>query len=153
MNDDELRRLLSDAVSDIEPDDRLDQIRASVHADPQVVPMSRTRPWRYAAVGVAATVAVIGGVAWAAGDLPGRHQADDGTPVGPGPSSRHTTPDTPVSSPTHRDVDAPRRPRRARRRTPSTTSARTRPASRSSSASSTADRAPTADPAPTAGTC
>jgi hypothetical protein len=102
MNDDELRRLFSDAVSDIEPDDRLDQIRASVHPDPQVVPMSRTRSLRYAAVGVAATVAVIGGVAWATGALPGGNQADDGTPVGPGPSSRHTasTPSTPVSSPT-----------------------------------------------------
>jgi Immunoglobulin-like domain of bacterial spore germination len=102
MNDDELRRLFSDAVSDVEPDDRLDQIRASVHPDPQVVPMSRTRSWRYAAVGVAATVAVIGGVAWATGGLPGGNQADDGIPVDPGPSSRHTasTPTTSVSSPT-----------------------------------------------------
>ena len=42
-----LRRLLSDAVSDIEPRDRLAEIRASVHPDPQVVPMSRPRPWLY----------------------------------------------------------------------------------------------------------
>ena len=38
-DDDQLRRLLSDAVSDIEPRDRLAEIRASVHPDPQVVPM------------------------------------------------------------------------------------------------------------------
>jgi hypothetical protein len=98
MNDDQLRRLFSDAVSDVEPDDRLDQIRASVHPDPQVVAMSRTRPWRYAALGVAATVAVIGGVAWATGSLPGGNQADNGTPVGPGPSSHHST--SPVTPPT-----------------------------------------------------
>lgn len=102
MNDDELRRLFSDAVSDVEPEDRLDQIRASVHADPKVVPMSRTRSWQYAAAGVAATVAVIGGVAYATGDLPGSHQADNTTPVHPGPPSHRPTspPTTPVSSPT-----------------------------------------------------
>jgi hypothetical protein len=102
MNDDELRRLLSDAVSDVEPEDRLDQIRAAVNSDPKVVPMSRPHPWRYAAVGVAATLAVIGGVAYAAGDLPGSHQADNTTPVHPGPSSHHPTspPTTPVSAPT-----------------------------------------------------
>lgn len=102
MNDDELRRLLSDAVSEVEPEDRLDQIRAAVHPDPKVVPMSRPRPWRYAAVGVAATLAVIGGVAYAAGALPGSNQANHTTPVHPGPSRHHPTspPPTPVSSPT-----------------------------------------------------
>jgi hypothetical protein len=98
-DDDQLRRLLSDAVSHVEPHDRLAQIRGSVRADPEVVPMSRPRPWRYAVIGVAATVAVIGGVAFASGALPGNNNADDHTPVGPGPSSNHTTaPVTPPSS-------------------------------------------------------
>jgi hypothetical protein len=94
-DDDQLRRLLSDAVSDIEPHDRLAQIRDSVRSDPKVVPMSRPRSWM-AVVGVAAAVAVIGGVAFAAGALQGNN--DDHTPVGTGPSSRHST--TPVTPPT-----------------------------------------------------
>jgi hypothetical protein len=95
-DDDQLRRLLSDAVSDIEPQDRLAQIRDSVRSDPKVVPMSRPRSW-ITVVGVAAAVAVIGGVAFAAGALQGNNNADDSTPVGPGPS-RHTT--APVTPPT-----------------------------------------------------
>jgi hypothetical protein len=64
MNDDErLRRLVSDAVSDIEPEDRIAQIRSSVRPDPTVVPMSRSRSW-YAAAGIVATAAVIGVVAY-----------------------------------------------------------------------------------------
>jgi hypothetical protein len=96
-DDDQLRRLLSDAVSDIEPQDRLPQIRDSVRSDTKVVPMSRPRSW-IAVVGVAAAVAVIGGVAFAAGALQGNNNADDHTPVGPGPSSRHST--APVTPPT-----------------------------------------------------
>jgi hypothetical protein len=95
-DDDQLRRLLSDAVSDIEPQDRLAQIRDSVRSDPKVVPMSRSRSW-LPVVGVAAAVAVIGGVAFAAGALQGNN-ADDRTPVGTGPSSRHST--APVTPPT-----------------------------------------------------
>jgi len=98
MNDDQLRRLLSDAVSDVEPQDRLAQIRDSVRSDPKVVPMSRTRPWTYAAGGVIATAAVIGVIAFAAGALPGSNNADDNGPVGPGPTGHHTT--APVSPPT-----------------------------------------------------
>jgi hypothetical protein len=63
MNDDQLRRLLSDAVSDIEPEDRLDRLRASVHPRPKVVPMARSRSW-YAAGGIVATAAVIGVIAY-----------------------------------------------------------------------------------------
>jgi hypothetical protein len=107
-DDDQLRRLLSDAVSDIEPHDRLAQIRDSVRSDPKVVPMSRPRPW-IAVVGVAAAVAVIGGVAFAAGALSGSNNADDHTPTGPGPTSHHTTaPVTPpTSSPTTTDPTTP----------------------------------------------
>lgn len=61
MNDD-LRGLLSDAVSDVEPADRIDQLRARVRPSPKVVPMSRSR-WWYAAGGIVATAAVIGAVA------------------------------------------------------------------------------------------
>jgi hypothetical protein len=49
-------------------------------------------------VGVAAAVAVIGGVAFAAGALQGSNNADDNTPVGPGPVSHHTS--APVTPPT-----------------------------------------------------
>lgn len=106
MNDDQLRRLLSDAVSDVEPEDRLDQIRASVHPDPQVVPMSRTRSRRYAVVGVAAAVAVIGGVAYGAGALQRDNRAGDpATPVHPGPSSHHTS--SPTTSPTSPQTTPP----------------------------------------------
>jgi hypothetical protein len=98
-DDDQLRRLLSDAVSGIEPHDRLAQIRASVRTDPEVVPMSRPRSWRYGVIGVAATVAVIGGVAVAAGALPGPGNADDHGPLATGPSSSHTTAGN-TSSPT-----------------------------------------------------
>jgi hypothetical protein len=58
-----LRRLLSDAVSDIEPENRLDELRASVHPRPKVVPMTRSRSW-YAATGILATAAVIGVIAY-----------------------------------------------------------------------------------------
>lgn len=58
-----LRRLLSDAVSDIEPEDRIAEIRESVRPDPKVVPMSRSRSW-YAAAGIVATAAVIGVIAY-----------------------------------------------------------------------------------------
>jgi hypothetical protein len=63
MSDDQLRRLLSEAVSDIEPRDRIDELRASVHPSPHVVPMSRPRSW-YAATGIVATAAVIGVIAY-----------------------------------------------------------------------------------------
>lgn len=63
MSDDRLRRLLSDAVSDIEPADRIDELRASVHPSPRVIPMARSRSW-YAGVGIVATAAVIGVIAY-----------------------------------------------------------------------------------------
>ena len=63
MSDDELRRLLSDAVSDIDPVDRIEEMRASVRPSPRVVPATRARSW-YAATGIGATAAVIGVVAF-----------------------------------------------------------------------------------------
>lgn len=61
MNDDQLRRLLNDAVSDIEPDDRIAELRASVRPTARVVRHFHARPW-YAAAGIVA--AVIGLVAF-----------------------------------------------------------------------------------------
>jgi hypothetical protein len=62
-HDDRLRRLLSDAVSDIEPEDRIDELRASVRSSARVVPATQPRSW-YAAAGIVATAAVIGVVAF-----------------------------------------------------------------------------------------
>jgi hypothetical protein len=104
MNDERLRRLFSDAVSDVEPEERLDAIRASVRSDQKVVPVSRSRSWAYAATGIVATAAVIGVVAYATGAVPGIDHADDNVSVGgqpgdsPSPSDPATT--APTSSPT-----------------------------------------------------
>ena len=92
MNDDErLRRLLSDAVSEIEPRDRLAEIRASVHPDPQVVPMSRPRPWLYALSGAVASAAVIGVIAYTTNALSGPD--DSGSVLGAG-GEQSTSPAT-----------------------------------------------------------
>lgn len=69
MNDDEkIRQLLSDAVSDIEPGDRIEELRASVHPSPRVVPLIHTRPWYAAAAIVAAVIGVVAFVTSVAGD-------------------------------------------------------------------------------------
>ena len=81
-DDDQLRRLLSDAVSDVEPRDRLPEIRASVHPDPQVVPMSRPRPWLYALSGAVASAAVIGVIAYTTTALSGPDDGSNGLGAG-----------------------------------------------------------------------
>ena len=43
-DDDQLRRLLPDAVSDVEPDDRIEELRASVRPRPPVVPTVHDPP-------------------------------------------------------------------------------------------------------------
>lgn len=95
-NDEALRRLLSDAVSDVEPDDRLEAIRASVRSDRKVVPMARSRSWTYAG-GILATAAVIGVVAFATGAVPGFDHADD-TAVGTQPPGGSQSPSVAPSS-------------------------------------------------------
>ena len=55
MNDDQLRRLLTDAVSDIEPEDRIEELRATVRPAARVVRHFHARPW-YAAAGIVAAV-------------------------------------------------------------------------------------------------
>ena len=96
-NDERLRRLLSDTVAGVEPDDRLDAIRASVRSDQKVVPMTRSRTWTYAAGGILATAAVIGVIAFAAGAVPGFDQADDTAPAGQ-PGASHSPRATPSSA-------------------------------------------------------
>jgi hypothetical protein len=99
MNDDRLRRLLSDAVSDVEPRERLDAIRAAVRSDQTVVPVSRSRSWAYAAGGIVATAAVIGVVAFATGAVPGLEHTDR-TAVGVGqPTDSSPSLSTPRSTP------------------------------------------------------
>ncbi len=78
--DPRLADLLSDAVSDVEPANRLDAIRNET----KVTSMSSRRPWLYAVGGaVVATAAVITAIAAAGGTLPG--QGDDDPPP---PASR-----------------------------------------------------------------
>jgi hypothetical protein len=99
MNDDDtLRRLLNDAVSEIEPADRLEELRASVRPNPSVIPMVRSRSW-YAATGIVATAAVIGVVAFVTSVA-----GNQSTNVGPatdvstgGPSATATATDTAVN--------------------------------------------------------
>ena len=111
-DDDRLRRLLSDAVSDIEPRDRIAEIRASVHPDPQVVPMSRPRPWLYALAGAVASAAVIGVIAYTTNVLSG---PDDGTTALAGAGQPSSPAHPPRPRPTPRQ-HPPARPRpRARR--------------------------------------
>ena len=147
-DDDQLRRLLSDAVSDIEPQDRLAEIRASVRPDPQVVPMSRPRSWLYVVSGAVASAAVIGVIAYTTSALSGP-DGDGGVGVGAGQASDENI----ALAREHLDGNRLRRPVRvllrtvhpsgrtgAKASTPCTTSAPTVPASRSSSGSGTAGR-------------
>lgn len=95
-DDDQLRRLFSDAVSDIEPHDRIDELRATVHPSPKVVPMSRPRSW-YAVAGIVATAAVIGVIAYltsVAGD-----KATDLGPAGNGGTALPTVIATDTAAP------------------------------------------------------
>jgi hypothetical protein len=62
MNDDQLRRLLNDAVSDVEPEDRLEELRASVRPGARVVHHLHTRPWYAAAAIVAAVICLVASI-------------------------------------------------------------------------------------------
>lgn len=80
--DPRLHDLLSDAVSDVEPQDRL----ASLRNRTKVTPMSSRRPWILGAGGaVVATAAVIGAIAYAGGNL--GNDADPPAPAAQGSSS------------------------------------------------------------------
>lgn len=116
-----LSELVSDAVSEIEPGDRLASIRNEI----VVTPMSARRPWIYAVGGaVAATAAVITAVAFA-GDNLGLTNSEPGpaeTPtsvVTPSESGTTGTSETPSATPSVTDLtvaayylgDGPRGPR------------------------------------------
>jgi Immunoglobulin-like domain of bacterial spore germination len=69
MNDDDrLRQLLTEAVSHVEPEDRLEQLRASLRHRPGVLPLLHTRPWYAAAAIVAAVIGVVAFLSAVAGD-------------------------------------------------------------------------------------
>lgn len=67
-HDDRLRQLLTDAVSDVEPEDRLDQMRTSVRRRQGVLPVLHARPWYAAAAIVAAVIGVVAFLSAVAGD-------------------------------------------------------------------------------------
>ena len=78
----QIRGLLSDAVSDVEPHDALDSIRSRTKVTPMSSRNRSGRPWRYALLGAAATAAVIGGIAYAGGNLSLTGNDDDTSPAG-----------------------------------------------------------------------
>jgi hypothetical protein len=87
QHDDELRRLLSDAVDDVEPRPGLDAIRA--RTTPEESAMNTTRNWLLGAFGAAvATAAVITGVVLVGND-------SDTTAEDPGPAGSPTAPADP----------------------------------------------------------
>lgn len=81
-----LKRLLDDAVSDIEPREALD----SIHARTKVSPMSRNRPWLFAAGGaVLAVAATVAAMTVLTDDSPGDDRSPDvaaATSEAPAPS-------------------------------------------------------------------
>jgi hypothetical protein len=81
-DDERLAELLSDAVSDVEPANRLDDIRSRTRNGTKVTSMSSRRPWLFAVGGaVVATAAVITAIAAAGGTLPGMAADDDQSPA------------------------------------------------------------------------
>ena len=107
--DDQLRALLGDAVDDLEPSDRLADIRAGAAAPttdldpgPKVTTMSNRRPWLYAATAAAvATAAVLAIVTFAGGSILGD---DDG----PEPAAASDTDTASGASSESAGSDAPR---------------------------------------------
>jgi hypothetical protein len=95
--DDRLATLLSDAVSDVEPTDRLGEIRDRT----RVVPLHSRRPWLFGVGGaVVATAAVVTAIALASGPTPDRADGGPASSSGPTPSgtSSPTAPSTPLPS-------------------------------------------------------
>jgi len=91
--DEQLRGLLADAVSDVEPSDSLDSLRHRT----KVTPMNPRRPWLFAVGGaVVATAAVITAIALAGGGLAGRDTAE---PT-PAPATQSNEPSPTEPSPT-----------------------------------------------------
>ena len=90
-----LAELVSSAVSDIEPADRLDSIRNRA----KVTPMSARRPWIYAVGGaVVATAAVVTAIALAGGDGPLDRASDENPPATQEPADPTSAPAEPTPS-------------------------------------------------------
>jgi hypothetical protein len=101
-DDDQLRQLLTDAVSDIEPDDRIEELRASVRPSPRVVRLVRARPW-YAAAGiVAAVIGIVAFVTSVAGNDP-----QNIAPTGHGGTPGPTVTATDTAAPPPDETDGP----------------------------------------------
>jgi hypothetical protein len=83
MNDDQLRRLLNDAVSDVDPDDRLEELRASVRPGARVVHHLHARPWYSAAAIVAAVICLVAFIT----NVASNNSADHGFSGQPGSST------------------------------------------------------------------
>jgi hypothetical protein len=99
--DDELRALLEDAVSDVEPPPALHDIQIRT----KVTPMSSKRPWIYAALGaVAATAATLVAVTVLADD---DRQPVSGPAASDTPSLRTSTPPTDPTEPSADPTGAP----------------------------------------------
>ena len=83
MNDDELRQLLRDAVSDVEPEDRIEELRSSVRPGVPVVRAFHARPWYAAAAIVAAVICLVAYVV----NVASNNSAEPGYAGQPGGSS------------------------------------------------------------------
>jgi hypothetical protein len=93
-SDDELRRLLTDAVSDVEPHGGLD----SIHARTKVTTMNHRRSWLLAAgAAVVATAATVAAVTLLGGDTSPGDGPGFAAPSSPSPSDAETTADPAVS--------------------------------------------------------
>jgi hypothetical protein len=101
--DPRLADLFSDAVSDIEPANRLDAIRNET----KVTSMSSRRPWLYAVGGaVVATAAVITAIAAAGGTLPGQGDDDPAPAAQSDPATKEPKPSDDASEPTPTETTA-----------------------------------------------
>lgn len=100
--DPRLRELLSDAVGDVDPEDRITSIRNRT----KVTPMTSRRPWLLGAGGaVAATAAVITAVAFVGGNLGG--DDDDPAPAASGNSSPSASQDPSSQDPSETTAQNP----------------------------------------------
>ena len=116
MNDDQLRRLLADAVSDVEPRESL----RSIHARTKVSPMQRNRSWLLgAAAAVVATAATVAAVAVMSGDSTTGNRPPDIA----GPSTSVTTKQAQQPSPSATEEPSPSASQQATAATTGTTAA------------------------------
>ena len=104
-DDEELRALLEDAVSDVEPTPALQHIQNRTNT--KVTPMNNKRPWIFAALGaVAATAATLVAVTMITDDDP---EPTSGPAASPSVSASATASDSPTDEPTE-PTDEPTEP-------------------------------------------